>query len=280
MYCRENDNSKNATRLFLQKKRIMKKMLSISLLSVFTSFSAAAQLPNGSTAPNFILTDIDGTTHDLYSYLDAGKTVYIDFFAAHCPTCWAYKNSGAMEDLYISYGPSGSVHQDIVILAIELDANNGANELNGISGFTQGDWATSVPYPIINPEGTDRTTIVQNYAANYYPLIYGICPDRTISVLGTVPTATLYTHYESCQTASSTEKEQEESYFSYNSTNQTITIEKEGDFILYDLTGKILLKRSQVVKGESIQVPAFIQGIHFVSFMNETRLLHTKIYLH
>jgi len=256
----------------------MKNILSISLLSILTHFSASAQLANGSLAPNFLLTDIDGISHDLYSYLDAGKTVYIDFFAAHCPTCWAYKNSGAMESLYTSYGPNGSIHQDIVILAIELDANNGTDELNGISGFTQGNWAASLPYPIINPEGTERTTIIQQYAANYYPLIYGICPDRTISVLGAVPTATLYNYFESCQTASSIDIESEEPYFTYNSADRTLRIEKQGDFLLYDVTGNILIEQSQVSAGEFIQLPSFMKGIHFISITDGTQTQHIKLY--
>jgi len=47
------------------------------------------QIPDGSIAPDFTLTDINGNTHHLYEYLDQGKTVFIDFWATHCPYCWA-----------------------------------------------------------------------------------------------------------------------------------------------------------------------------------------------
>lgn len=46
---------------------------------------AQAQLADGSTAPDFTLTDINGQTHHLYDYLGAGKTVIIDFFCCPLP---------------------------------------------------------------------------------------------------------------------------------------------------------------------------------------------------
>ena len=73
-------------------------------LSMYSSF---AQLPNGSLAPDWTLTDLNGTTHNLYSYLDSGYTVFIDFSAVWCGPCWSYHISGALENLYIDHGPTG-----------------------------------------------------------------------------------------------------------------------------------------------------------------------------
>lgn len=160
----------------------MKKILFI-LVVFIGAFNTKAQLADGSTAPDFSLTDIDGSDQNLYSYLDAGKTVYLDIFAAHCPICWSYHNTFAMRDLYNQHGPSGSISQDIMVLAVEYDASNGSNELMGISGPTAGDWVTGTPYPIINPEGTERSNFISDYAVTYYPMIYAICPDRKITWL-------------------------------------------------------------------------------------------------
>ena len=77
----------------------MRRLLLLCL--VFFSLNyAKAQLVNGSIAPDWTLTDINGTTHNLYNYLDNGYTVFIDFSAVWCAPCWAYHNSGALEDLY------------------------------------------------------------------------------------------------------------------------------------------------------------------------------------
>ncbi|MCB0810867.1 MAG: hypothetical protein KDB96_16435, partial [Flavobacteriales bacterium] len=62
----------------------------LAALLLLAGTNASAQIPDGSMAPDFTLTDYYGTTHHLYSYLNAGKTVYLEIFAVHCPTCWAY----------------------------------------------------------------------------------------------------------------------------------------------------------------------------------------------
>lgn len=52
------------------------KKFTIFILSLIFSVGVFAQ-----DAPNFTLTDMDGTEHTLYDYLDAGIAVVIDFFA-------------------------------------------------------------------------------------------------------------------------------------------------------------------------------------------------------
>ena len=256
----------------------MKHLIQLGLLCSTITFTVNAQLPNGSTAPNFTLTDIDGVTQDLYSYLDAGKTVYLDFFAAHCPTCWGYKNSGAMENLYTSYGPNGTVHQDIVILAIELDQNNGANELNGISGFTQGDRVSELPYPTINPEGADYSATGSAYAANCDPSIYGICPDRTIKVSGAVPTATLYNYYtDDCMSLGIETGELEQAPFSYDVAKEAIVLKQQGDWVITDLTGKTVYSHTASASGTSISTIGFPSGLYVIRFRGEVVQTVSKI---
>ena len=66
-----------------------------SLLAAATiSLGAFAQLPNGSIAPDFTATDINGVQHNLYSYLDAGYSVILDFSATWCGPCWDYHQAG------------------------------------------------------------------------------------------------------------------------------------------------------------------------------------------
>lgn len=170
----------------------------IIFLFFFSASLAKAQLTDGSTAPDFTLTDINGNTQNLYSYLDAGKTVYLDIFAAHCPTCWAYHNTHAVKDLFNTHGPTGTISQDVMVLAVEHDPANGIGELSGVSGVTAGDWLTGTPYPIINPEGTDRSDFITAYDAVYYPMIYVICPDKKITLIGTQTATVLYDHVGTC----------------------------------------------------------------------------------
>ena len=63
----------------------IKSLMLITLMSLFSTQSLFAQLPNGSIAPNFELIDLDGTTHKLYEdYTDLGYTVFLDFSAIWC----------------------------------------------------------------------------------------------------------------------------------------------------------------------------------------------------
>ena len=75
----------------------MKKLLLI--LSLCLSTVINAQLPNLSIAPDWTLTDVNGTTHSLYDYLDNNYTVFLDFSAVWCGPCWGYHTGGALEDL-------------------------------------------------------------------------------------------------------------------------------------------------------------------------------------
>jgi thiol-disulfide isomerase/thioredoxin len=156
----------------------MKKIILLSALFI-ASFSAQAQIADGSIAPDFTATDINGVTHNLYDLLDEGKTVILDVMATWCPPCWTYQNTGALEDLYECYGEPGS--DNVVVFMIEGDPSTPESALYG-SGNTMGDWVTGTPYPII-----ESAAIANSYQISFYPTVYRICPgDKTVFQLGQV----------------------------------------------------------------------------------------------
>ena len=77
----------------------MKKLFTILVLALSLT-TAKAQLADGSIAPDWTMTDINGQSHNLYNLLDSGYVVYLDFSATWCPPCWSYHNTGAFKDLY------------------------------------------------------------------------------------------------------------------------------------------------------------------------------------
>ena len=165
------------------------KLLLLTLISFFT-LTLSAQLPNGSTAPDWTLTDVNGTAHNLYNYLDNSYTVFLDFSAVWCGPCWGYHTSGALESLYEQHGPSGfpnvdaNTTDDVMVFMIEGDANALAC-LYGTGCGTQGDWITGTPYPVFCTDGTvnnDNTTSL--YDIGFWPTIYMICPDRSTTEVG------------------------------------------------------------------------------------------------
>ncbi|MFN4256735.1 MAG: hypothetical protein ACK4Q5_17175, partial [Saprospiraceae bacterium] len=167
----------------------MKQLRLLLLLVLGAAGGLRAQLPNGSIAPDFTTTDIDGATHNLYGLLNQEKTVFLDIFATWCGPCWNYHNSHALANLWNQYGPPGT--DQAFVLAIEGDAATNVACIYGPSGCvggTQGDWTAGTPYPICDDAG-----VANLYQINYFPTIYCICPyDQKAYVCGQLSTGGLW----------------------------------------------------------------------------------------
>ena len=133
--------------------------LSLLLTSLFFVNVTKAQ-----DAPNISFTDLSGVTHDLYTYLDSGYTVLLDFTYEYCGPCkdWSV-NVG--HDLWNQHGPGG----DNTIRMFHLDTYSAPDQdiLDYIS-----EWG--VNYPVVNLED-----LLNEYPVNGYPQIYFICPDKS-----------------------------------------------------------------------------------------------------
>lgn len=156
----------------------MKKILSI-LSFVVLSITGYAQIPDGSLAPNFTATDINGNTWDLYSLLDQGYSVVIDFSATWCGPCWAYHNTHALREVHNLLGQE---HGDkVIVFFIEGDPTTTLADLNGTGSNTQGNWVEGTPYPIINENGS----IGDAYQITAFPTVFKICAsDRKVTEIG------------------------------------------------------------------------------------------------
>jgi len=167
----------------------MKRILLLVLLCCLGWSTAKAQLPNGSVAPDFTGTDIDGVTHNLYDLLDAGKTVFMEISATWCGPCWAYHNTHALRNVWNTYGPPGT--NEAFVFFIEGDGATNTACLYGPSGCnntTQGNWVAGTPFPII-----DDASIASLYGITYYPTIFCICPaDKKVYVAGQQSAAGLW----------------------------------------------------------------------------------------
>ena len=157
----------------------MKRFFTLAAMLFFFGQMAFAQLPDGSIAPDFTATDINGVEHNLYDILDQGKSVVLDVSATWCGPCWTYHTSGVLEQLWEEHGPNGA--DDIYVFMIEGDADTSLDDIYGTGNNTLGDWTQGVDYPII-----DSPDISSAYAITYYPTLYHICPDKTVTEIGQV----------------------------------------------------------------------------------------------
>lgn len=152
-------------------------LINIVLITLISS-TLSAQLPDGETAPNFEIMDINGISHNLYDILENGQSVVIDFSATWCGSCWNYHKTNALENVYASYGPSGT--NELEVFWIDADANtNTACVTNsaGCNNNTKGDWTEDSEYTYFNLED-DELSVKDDYNINSYPTIIGITPNK------------------------------------------------------------------------------------------------------
>ena len=152
------------------------RLLSTFLPCLLVGQGAWAQLPDGSVAPDFSAVDLDGEAWGLFSLLDSGQTVVLNFGATWCFSCWADEHEGALNTMHNAFGPDGS--GDVTVLFLEFDDNATLLEdLSGSGTNTVGDWMESIDYPIIDSAGSIHAL----FGGSNEPFACLVCPDGLVT---------------------------------------------------------------------------------------------------
>lgn len=142
------------------------KKLYFSLGLALASFVSNAQTTL-STAVDFTVTDVDGNTHNLFDYLDAGKHVVIDFFFTTCGPCQEYapEVNQAYEDFGCNTG-------DVIFIGMDT-----GDDTQAVQNFDQ---TYGAHYPAISGTDGGGNAVCSNYGISAYPTVILIAPNRDI----------------------------------------------------------------------------------------------------
>lgn len=152
------------------------KPLLLSMVGLFAMEAHAQSSPRPfEMCPDWTATDIHGDTHNLYSLLDSGYTVIMDFSTTWCPPCIQYHQSHTLRNLYLNYGP-GTAQNKVRVFLVECDPATDMDDLLGVGGQGTLNWVNGTPYPII-----DDADLADQFNVVAYPTILTICPSRMVS---------------------------------------------------------------------------------------------------
>lgn len=152
----------------------MKKICTLIFTVVFFA-SLNAQTPL-TTASDFTATDVQGNSHNLFSYLNSGKYVLIDFFYTTCVPC-----QGAAPQANASYENFGCNSGGVIFLGLDYGDSDAE-----VIAF---DNTYGAHYPCISGDA-GGTAVCGTYGITAYPTFILIAPDKNIVVQDMWPFST------------------------------------------------------------------------------------------
>ncbi len=218
-------------------------------------FNSRAQNP----APDFTLTDIDGVTRNLYTELDFGKTVILDFFITNCGTCQV--NTSILENFWQEHGYNGD---SVWVWSIEI---------NGVSDSAIHAFYNQFPATFPSFSTQYNNSVVNDYGVTYAPQYIAICPNRFMKQ---VPVESIQQNDVSCPVSGvsdNTAHSQAKFYYSMDESVLKINflpVELPAVVSFYSQSGALLFNKRITEPEPVIDMKSLDSGLYFISLNPDT----------
>lgn len=228
----------------------------LPLLFLFFIMKAEAQIV---VAEDFSLTDVWGIQRNLYSELDLGKTIVLNFFITNCGTCQV--NSSKLDSIWQNYGYNGD---SLWIWGIESSGKLDDEILEFMSQF-------NVSFPCFSTYNDDVVLYVYNIT--YAPQYFVICPNKIIKqVASTQIESAIY----GCK--SSKIEEVNENIIFWDNNKLIVQSDCHFNVQIYDVYGR---KIKEVISAVySADMGDLNSGVYFCSIKFKHRLFSKIIIKH
>lgn len=247
----------------------MKRIYTIILAAFMCIGTITAQV--GTVAPNFEATDVHGNTHNLYEYLDQGKTVILDFFFTTCIPCQFYT-----PQVNLAFEKYGCNMGDVVFISIDYEDTDAQ-----VIAYEQ---EYDIHYPSISGVEGGGNAIVQDYGIQGFPTFFVVSPSKEIVSRIDPPTIVVFDDElgklgiapQSC--TSSTSEVAAVNTFSVipNPVSSGSTVYLSNIDIaesrvanLYDMMGKKVLSQKGMDAQSQLELPFLPKGLYMLEIKDE-----------
>ena len=248
------------------------------VMAATTQLQAQTQLTQ---AVDFTVTDVHGVQHNLFSILNGGQYVCIDFFFTTCPPCITTSPMYAQ-----TYQDFGCNQEDIFFIAIDVgdtDQEVIAYE-NSVFGGTPG-------YPSVSGVDDGGNAVVTTYGIGAYPTYILIAPNQQIVEQDMWPissAATFATYFaghgltpKNCTTVGlfNPDSEQEGITVYPNPAKDLLQVqvpEDANELRIYDAIGQLVYSERLTGVNNGVDISAFNEGVYIVEVFTDTRSFASK----
>ena len=225
-------------------------------------------------AVDFTVTDLDGNSHTLFSLLNSGQHVCIDFFFTTCGPC--QQTVPFFEETFVNYGCNTA---DVFFISIDV-GNTDAECLAYVNTYMGGPSAL----PVVSGVEGCGDAVISAYGIGAFPTYILIAPNHSIieQDMWPVSSAASFTTYfnshslpqQSCASSITETADMNNTRVYPNPASDVLTVTSDFKIIsynIYDNTGRLVSQRvlDQPAVQHTIDVAEFTAGSYMIETQTE-----------